>query len=134
MRYWLLRILLLLGVKGGMIASSNPPDSADICLTPIEFDFYADKYVRWQHLKADTGNLGRQNRIQETIIGQQQEQLKIKENIILNQDTMADIRVAAYNRLQVKYQKSEKKAQKLKKATGVVSIVALILFGLVLIR
>lgn len=125
MRYPLLRNLILLLGSIGTIQCFGQTTLDKICLSYPEFDFYAQSYVEKEGLKEDTAIYCHQIIIQDKIITQQAGQLDEAQMIIANKDTAFQKQANQYTILSAKYQSLERKLIRNKKATKVITIVAL---------
>jgi hypothetical protein len=114
MRLAKLSALLLLYVTVGTTLSFGQKDSDNICLTPVEFDFYADKYVRFKSLQKDTALCNAEAKRLSGVIFEQSQNIDFTNRIVTEKNAIIKGQKETYAILQERFEKKIKKNKILK--------------------
>lgn len=126
-------LLLLLGI-GGMIRCSGQSDSSEICLTGKQFDFYAQAHVERQGLRTDTALLAEEVRDDDRIISILTKNLEDSELLYTNQKEITAVKEEDIKKLSLDNVKKDKKINRLKQLSLILSGAAVVLTAIVLLK
>lgn len=103
----LLRNLILLLALVGTTQYYAQKELDNICLTPKEFDFYANKYVRYKSLLTDTTIMGKEIRTYIRLQAEKSKIISVDSLIIINKDGIINAYKESYSKLSDKYTKEK---------------------------
>lgn len=127
-----LRGLLTLLAIGLTTLCSGQTDSNNVCLTPPQFDFYAQAVVEREALKQDTALWSLEALYLSDIISYKDNQINGFEQIVISKDKSIEERDLNYEKLSKEYNKVCKKHKRTKQMAMVLGITTCLL-GVILI-
>lgn len=127
-----LRGLLTLLAIGLTTLYSGQTDSNNVCLTPPQFDFYAQSVIEREGLRGDTAILLKEIYYLNDIISYKDNQINSFEQIVLVKNKSIEERDLNYDKLSKEYNKVCKKHKRTKQLATTLGIVAGVL-GIILV-